>query len=320
MIGVRTNDRFLKKVDVEEIFSKMLGEEETWKIYPDIKSMIPDKDEIDIILNLGRIHEEDLKKLDQVGWIFSYSAGVDAYPLEEMAKRDIILTNTSGVHAKNIAEQVMGAMIMYSRNLITAFKNQEEKIYDGTIPVGELSGKNLLVVGAGSIGQEIARKAKAFDMNITGIKNHVNEDLPEYFDEMYATDSLEDHLGNADYIVSVLPSTDKTRGLFDRKKFELMDPEAVFINVGRGDLIVEEDLIQILKDKKIRGAYLDVFPKEPVPADSELWDLDNLLMTPHNAGTTPNYFSRAMKIFLENLKRYRNGEELMNRIDYELKY
>jgi D-2-hydroxyacid dehydrogenase (NADP+) len=320
MIGIRTEDSFLKIADIEELLSKKLGKDESWKIYPDIKSMLPDKDKIEIIINAGKINQEDLEALDKLKWIFSYSAGVDSYPLEYLEKRGIVLTNTSGVHAKNIAEQVMGAMIMFSRNLITALRKQEEKIYDKNIPVGELTGQNLLIVGTGSIGKEIARKAKAFDMNICGIRNRSAGEIPKYFDEIYSVDSLDDRLGDFHYIVCVVPSTDKTRGLFDRRKFDLMNPNTVFINVGRGDLIVEDDLTQALKTKRIRGAYLDVFPNEPLPSDSELWGLDNLLITPHNAGSTPKYFSRAMEIFLENLKKYRTGEELINKINYGLKY
>lgn len=319
MIAIRTNDSFLKIHDIEEILPQKLSDVE-WKIYPDIKSMADDKDEIEIIINEGRIDEEDLEKVDKVKWIFSYSAGVDFYPLEYMEKRGIILTNTSGVHAKNISEQVLGAMIMFSRNLITALKNQEKKIYDGDISVGELTGKNLLIIGTGAIGKEIARRARAFDMNVCGVRNHPDGNVPDNFDEIYKTDDLEEHLKGFDYVVSVVPSTDKTRGMFDKRKFELMDEDAVFINVGRGDLIVQDDLIEALLNKKIRGAYLDVFPKEPVPEESKLWEIDNLLMTPHNAGTTPNYFTRAMDIFKENLERYKDGRELINAINYGLKY
>lgn len=318
MIGIRTDGKLLKFRDIETLPEKIEGE--TWKVYTDAESMIKDKDEIDIILNENKIYEEDLEKLDKVKWISSYSAGVDFYPLEYLDKRGIILTNTSGVHAKNISEQVIGSMIMFSRNFITALKNQERKIYDQSVPVGELDGKNLLIIGTGAIGREIAKKAKAFDMNVCGIRNNPEGEPLKNFDEIYGTDSLEDHLGGFQYIVSVVPSTDKTRGLFDSKKFDLMDEDAVFINVGRGDLIVYDDFIEALETKKIRGAYLDVFPEEPVLEDSKLWELDNLLMTPHNAGSTPNYFKRAMEIFINNLKRYKNGEALINVIDYDKKY
>ena len=321
MIAVNTDGKLLKIEEAEEMFNRVLPENEEWKIYSDLKSMLPDKDKIDIVFNASRkLQAEELRKLCKLRWIFSYSAGVEHYPLDELEKSGVILSNTSGVHAKNIAEQVMGAMIMFSRNLFAACENQKKKIYDREIPLGELSGQNLLIIGTGSIGREIARKAKAFDMNVTGIRNRSGRERPKYFDAVYTADSLEEQLGGVQYIVCVVPSTDKTRGLFNRDKFELMSRDAVFINVGRGDLIDERALIEALKTKRIRGAYLDVFPTEPIPENSEFWDLDNLLITPHNAGRTPNYLPRSMEIFLENLKRFRKGEELINRIDCALKY
>lgn len=320
MIGVLTKDNFLKVSDIENAFPKILGRDEEWKIYNKFDQMYADKDEIEIIINASKIDNEKIKEFKNLKWIFSYFAGVDSYPLETLKDMGVILTNTSGVHSKSIAEQVFGVMIMFSRNLITAFRNQEKKIYDGSIDHDELTGKNLLIIGMGSIGKEIARKAKVFDMHVTGIRNHANKPLPDNFDEAYSTDELDEHLKNKDYIVSILPSTDKTNWLFDKNKFALMDKSAVFMNVGRGNLIVEEDFIEALETKKIKGGYLDVYPVEPVPEDSKLWDLDNLIMTPHNAGPTPLYFSRAIKIFEKNYKLYKNGDDMINVIDYDLKY
>lgn len=317
MIAVTTNDVFLKVDEVEQALRELDGVG-PWKIYPNFEAMLPDKDDIEIILNTAWL-DARIAEFKKLRWVFSYSAGVECYPQEQLAKMGVILTNTSGVHAKSIAEQVLGAMIMFSRNLIAAFKNQTEKVYDGRIPTGELSGQYLLIVGAGAIGREIARKAKAFDMNVTGIRNHAG-DRPEYFDNMYTMEPLDSLLPQAHYVVCVLPSTEATRHLFDATKLSLMHPDAVFMNVGRGDLVVEEDLVDVLRARSIRGAYLDVFEHEPVPQDSPLWELDNILMTPHNAGPTPHYFERAFAIFAENLRRLRRGEALLNRIDYALTY
>lgn len=320
MIAITTNDDFLKVKDLEKTFPKIFGEDEEWKIYPDFESMLPDKEKIEILFNATLLDREKIKEFTRLRWIFSYSAGVEKYPQKELQEMGVILTNTSGVHSKSIAEQVLGAMIMFSRNLLTAMKNQEKKIFDVNIPVRELTGEKLLIVGTGAIGREIARKAKVFDMEVTGIRNHVTGEALENFEAIYATDSLEEHLSGFQYIVCAVPSTKKTHHLFDERKLSLMGPEAVLMNVGRGDLIVEEDLIEALKKKTIRGAYLDVFEKEPVPEDSPLWDLDNLLMTPHNAGPTPHYFERAMKIFMKNLSLYRKGQPLINQVNYQEKY
>ena len=322
MIAVTDSGGFVK-IDADQIDQAMrreFGDTETWKVYSDFDSMLPDKENIEIILNNAPLNPAKLDQFQNLRWVFSYSAGIDRYPLRELSKMGVVLTNTSGVQAKPIAEQVFGAMIMFSRNLITAFQNQAARAWDQTIPVSELADQNLLVVGAGAIGREIARKAKAFDMHVTGIRNHLTDELPTHFDAMFTMNSLESLIPQAHYVVSVLPSTEATRGLFDISKFELMNPEAVFINVGRGDLTVEGDLICALREKTIKGAYLDVFTTEPVPKDSPLWDLDNLLMTPHNSGPSQHYFKRAFAIFVQNLRRYRRGEPLVNQINYELKY
>lgn len=320
MIGVITNDKFLKVSDIERTFPEILGDKDEWKIYPRLDAALEDKDDIEIILNASILDGEKIKEFKNLKWVFSYSAGVDAYPLDSLRGMGVILTNTSGVHSKSIAEQVFGAMIMFSRNLITAFRNQEKRVYDQSIPISELTGKKLLIIGMGAIGKEIARKAKAFDMEVIGIRNHVTKDLPQYFDKAFAASDLDKHLAGMDYIVSILPSTPETKHLFDKKKFDLMDEKTIFINVGRGDLIVEEDFIDALESRKIKGAYLDVFPVEPVPEDSRLWDLDNLIMTPHNAGPTPLYFSRSMEIFKKNYDLYKTGGKMINVINYDLKY
>ncbi len=319
MIAVITNDKFLKVDDIKEAFPHIVGDEK-WEVYPRLDAIKEEKDQVEIIFNGGLIDGEKIKEFKNLKWIFSYSAGVDTYPLDVLKDMGVVLTNTSGVHAKPIAEQVFGAMIMFSRNLIEAFRNQEKRIYDPWIDHSELSGKKLLILGMGAIGKEIARKAKAFDMDVTGVRNRANQELPQYFDRAYPTSELDKHLAGMDYIVSILPSTDQTNRLFGKEKFDLMDEKTIFINVGRGNLIVEEDFIEALESKKIRGAYLDVFPVEPVPEDSKLWDLDNLIMTPHNSGPTPLYFSRAIKIFEKNYKLFKNNEKLINTINYELKY
>ncbi|MDO5301987.1 MAG: D-2-hydroxyacid dehydrogenase [Tissierellia bacterium] len=316
---------FLKVADVEAAFPAIVGEGEEWKIYSSLNDMLPEKEKIEIILNAGLEGAglggaTVLGEFPNLRWVFNYFAGVDHYPMEMLREKGVILTNVSGVHGKNIAEQVTGAMIMFTRCYLTTMKNQQKKIYDRNLPLAELCGKKLLIVGAGAIGREIARKAKAFDMVVTGIRNRAVAEIPENFDEMYTTDVLDEHLADQDFIVSVLPSTEKTQGLFNGEKFKLMSPDAVFMNVGRGDLIVVEDLVEALNSGEIKGAYLDVFPEEPLPEDSPLWDLENLIITPHIAGTTPNYFPRAMEIFKENFSRYKNGKELMNVVDYNLKY
>ena len=318
MIAILTNDGFLKIDKVKNYFSNNIDYD--WKIYTSFDSMLEDKDKIDIILNSLELDGNKIKEFNNLKWVFSYSAGIDNYPLKELDEIKVTLTNVSGVHSKNISEQVLGIMIMFSRNLFQAIKNQENRLYK-KYHIDELYSKNLMIIGMGKVGRELARRAKAFDMNITGIRNHVEKGSEEkYFDQVYSTDTLDQHLNNQDYIVSILPSTDKTKKLYNYDKFSLMDSKSIFINVGRGDAVVEEDLIKALENGIIKGAYIDVSEMEPIPEDSPLWDTKNLFITPHISGSTPYYFDRAIKIFKENLNRYKNGEKLINKIDYKDMY
>ncbi|MDO5026314.1 MAG: D-2-hydroxyacid dehydrogenase [Tissierellia bacterium] len=317
MIGVFSNGKFLKLEDVRDYFSKNIDRD--WKIYEDFDSLYKDRDKIEILVNSMGLGEDKIKDFKNLKWVFSYSAGVDSYPLEAFKDMKVKLTNVSGVHAKNISEQVLGVMIMFSRNLIQAMMNKEEKTYR-KYETSELFGKSLLIVGMGAIGKELARRAKAFDMKIVGVRNHLDGKSHPYFDQIFVSSDLKDHIGSFDYIVSILPSTDKTRRIFDYKMFELMDEASIFINVGRGDAVVEEDLLKALEENKLKGAYLDVFNKEPLDEKSQLWDMDNVFITPHIAGTTPFYFERAMELFEKNLNEFENGEKMTNLISYEDKY
>ncbi len=317
MIAVLTNNSFLNINRIKEYFSSNIDKD--WEIYQDFDAMLQDKDKIDVIFNSMKLDANKITEFKKLKWVFSYSAGVDNYPLEALDKMGVTLTNVRGVHGKSISEQVLGVMIMFSRNLFQALKNQQSKKFK-KYHIEELYTKNLLIVGMGAVGKELARRAKAFDMHITGIRNHADKGLEENFDEVYSTDSLDEHLKGQDYIVSILPSTDKTRDLYNYEKFSLMDNNAVFINVGRGDAVVEEDLIKALEEGIIKGAYTDVSKEEPIPEDSKLWQAPNLFITPHIAGPTPYYFDRAIKIFKENLDHYEKGEELINKINYKDKY
>lgn len=320
MIGIIADGKFLNREDAEREFPKVLDGKEDWKIYDSFQSMYEDKEKIEIIFSTVAIDGEKIKDFKNLKWIFSYSAGVDIYPLQTLKEMGVVLTNTSGVHAKNISEQVMGAMIAFSRNFIESMKNKRKRKFDKGIRLGELVGERLLIIGTGAIGKEIARKAEFFEMEVDGVRSKKSNEKIEHFNKIYSIDEIENILGDYNYIVSILPSTEKTKNFFDKKKFSLMDKDAVFMNVGRGDLVVEPDLIDALESHKIRGAYLDVYNKEPLDESSKLWDFDNILMTPHNAGITPHYLKRSLEIFMRNLKNFRENKEMVNVIDYNLGY
>lgn len=251
---------------------------------------------------------------EDLQWIQSLSAGYDRYDLEYLREHDIVLTTVSGVHAKPVADHVMGSVLLFERGLHRAIRRQNSSEWRRWQP-DELSGKTLAVIGAGSIGTEIARRAKAFGMDVVGTKRDPStggEDL----DEVYGPGSFHTVLGISDHVVATCPLTDKTRNLFDGQAFGSMDSDAIFVNVSRGDVVEQEALTRALQNAAIKGAVLDVAKEEPLPPNSPLWDLSNVLITPHLAGGSPRYIDRVAELFATNYSFFIAGEkdEMGNRV------
>jgi len=174
-------------------------------------------------------------------------------------------------------------------------------------------------VGAGAIGAEIARLGRAFGMHVLGVKRDVSEPV-EHVDELHPVAALHELAGRADAIVSVLPGTEATTGLLDAALFAAVKPGAVFVNVGRGTVVDEDALIAALRDGSLAGAALDVFAQEPLPPASPLWELENVIVSPHDTARVASEEARQVELFCDNLRRYLAGEELRNRVDLELLY
>ena len=275
-------------------------------------------DEVEAVIPPWRFKAEDLALLKNLKWIQTFSAGVNTLPLKEIKERGILLTNSSGVHGPQMTDHIMGMILSFSRALLPSIRNQKEKNWKVDYPLSELTGKEMLIVGAGSIGQLLAKKAKAFDMNVVGLKRTV-EDL-ENFDEVRPLGELQRSMKTADYVVILAPLTKETRGLIGKEELALMKEDAVLINLARGPLVDEAELIKALEEKKIRGAGLDVFSREPLPSDSPLWDLDNIILTPHLGGFSDVSNERSIALISENIRRYYAGEKLKNIVDLELGY
>ena len=275
-------------------------------------------DEVEAVIPPWRFKAEDLALLKNLKWIQTFSAGVNTLPLKEIKERGILLTNSSGVHGPQMTDHIMGMILSFSRALLPSIRNQKEKNWKVDYPLSELTGKEMLIVGAGSIGQLLAKKAKAFDMNVVGLKRTV-EDL-ENFDEVRPLTELQRSMKTADYVVILAPLTKETRGLIGKEELALMKEDAVLINLARGPLVDEAELIKVLEEKKIRGAGLDVFSREPLPSDSPLWDLDNIILTPHLGGFSDVSNERSIALISENIRRYYAGEKLKNIVDLELGY
>jgi phosphoglycerate dehydrogenase-like enzyme len=274
--------------------------------------------EAEIIMNFGRIDPGIIKTCHNLKWIFSVTAGVEQLPFAELMKMGVKVTNTRGIHASQIAEQTMGLIISFSRRLNRCSKNQLQQKWEQFMPVDELTGKTLCIIGAGSIGREIARKAKAFDLRVIGIKNHP-EPL-EHFDEVWGTSRLHEALSQADYHVLITPLTDQTYHLIGPEEFKAMKDSSIFINMSRGDTVDEAALIEAVQKGMIAGAGLDVFHEEPLPPHNPLWKMENVIITPHNAGISPTTFKKAIEVFVESLTCYRQGKPLPNEVDLQRKY
>ncbi|MDP4098968.1 D-2-hydroxyacid dehydrogenase [Paenibacillus sp. P96] len=276
----------------------------------------------EILLGWSKLLEEPaLHAESPLRWVQVRSAGIDMLPLERLEQKSVLLTNASGVHAIPITEMIFGFLLSHTRYLHTAGKQQLQQIWKkpANNTLGELHGQTMLIVGVGEIGSETARIAKAFGMRVTGIRRS-GRNLP-YVDHMYTMDGLQQAVADADIVVNILPATDETLHIFDEKLFAAFKPGMFFVNVGRGQTVNTDALVQSLENGQVAFAGLDVFEEEPLPAGHPLWAMENVLITPHIAGDTERYDGRVFDIFLENLKAYAAGHELpRNRVDYKIKY
>ncbi|WML28165.1 D-2-hydroxyacid dehydrogenase [Neobacillus sp. OS1-33] len=253
------------------------------------------------------LEEYCLTPESKLKWFQSWSAGIDYLPLQEMNSRDLYLTSANGVHAYPISETIFGLMLALTRKIHTYVKNQQKKTWHHAHMGLEIHEKTIGIIGVGTIGKETAKIAKAFGMRVLGVR-HSGQPV-DYVDEMYTPDQLDQLLPNCDYVVVTLPLTKETNRLFGAEQFKQMKASAFFINIGRGEILVETDLIQALMEGAIAGAGLDVFETEPLSPESPFWEMENVIVTPHTSGSTENYNQRVIEnILIPNLKAYLSGE------------
>ena len=260
-----------------------------------------------------------IEKAKKLKWIHSFSAGMDRVLTPQVLKSKIILSNSSGIHAIPIAEHVLSFMLIFTRKFHEAFVNQKGKIWRKNQDLTELRDKTVLVVGLGNIGTEVARLANCFGAHVIAIKQDI-KNKPDGIHKVYSINQIEKILPKGDFVVLCLPLTDRTYHLFDMKKFKLMKKSGVIINIGRGPLIKEADLILALEKKIIQGAGLDVTEEEPLPKDSHLWGMENVIITPHHSGWSEKYMDRAIDLFCINLKAYLADKPLPNLVDKKRGY
>lgn len=264
-----------------------------------------------------RIRKDVVKRATDLRWIQTISAGVDGMLFPEMLESDVILTNVRGMHAETIADHVFALILAFARELPFFLNRQREKQWDRR-EVRSLAGTKLAVVGMGGIGAEVARRGVAFGMQVVGTVRHPRK--MEGIEQVYPPEKLDEAIAGAEWVVIAAPLTTETVHLIRRDQLKLMGPKSVLINIGRGRIVDEAALIESLQTGEIAGAGLDVVEDEPLSPDSPLWRMENVIITPHIAGSMDNYIDRALEIFGENLRRYRAGEPLMNVVDKKLGY
>jgi phosphoglycerate dehydrogenase-like enzyme len=273
----------------------------------------------EILITFFKCSRQMLDAAPRLKWIQAISAGVDYMPLDEVARRHIILTNGRGIHRVHMSEFALASMIILARSLHVVFRNQMGKKWDRSVPQGEINDSVLGIIGLGDIGKEIARKASFLGMHVIGVKR--SPEPLEFVEEVYGPRDMGKVFEKSDYIINLLPSTAATERIIDRNYFDLMKKSACFINIGRGKTVNEPDLIATLRDGKIRAMLSDVYFEEPLPEDSPLWDLENVMLTPHICGMSPRYTERAVEIIDHNLEVYvHNKGEMINLVDLETGY
>ena len=268
---------------------------------------------------IGEPEEEEILKAENLRWLQLTWAGADKYTKMKAFPTGVELTNASGAFGKIISEYVIGNIIALYRGLPNYWKSKQKHLWVQNKSSETIYGKNILILGTGDIGRNIAHRIKAFETHVAGIKRTA---VPEHsqqmkeFDEVYDLTALDQELLKADIVIGCLPGTPETKGLLNYERLHFMKKAAILVNVGRGSLIPAEDLIRVLEEGHLKGAILDVFETEPLPSDSPLWEMEQVILTPHIAG--PSFGGNAevqdmiWNICMENLERYVKGKELKN--------
>ena len=254
---------------------------------------------------------------ESIEWIHLLSAGADRLLQQDLPFERLRISTSSGVHAATIGEYVMAGVLYHTKYLGRFTRQQLERRWERG-PQDELEGRTIGIIGLGAIGEGIAARAKGFGMRVIGIKRTPGS-VPNV-DQAYGPEGLHDVLGQADVLAVTVPLTPATRNLLGPAEFELMREGAILVNVGRGHVVDEVALAAALREGRLSGATLDVFADEPLPTDSPLWDLDNVLITPHIAGETPQYMRKAARVFVENYRSWQAEGRLTTAVDVQAGY
>jgi phosphoglycerate dehydrogenase-like enzyme len=270
---------------------------------------------------MGWLGREAFLAAEDLEWIQSPSSGVNYYlEIPELVESDVLLTSAVGTHSVCLAESVIAMILAFTRGIKDALAAQREHRWAGREirrTLVELTGSTMGIVGLGSVGREVAKRAAAFDMRVLAVDLYT-DDKPETVDALWSNDRLHEMLGQSDYVVVTVPWTPRTEGMIGPEEIAAMKDGAILIGISRGGVIDQEAMARALRSGHLKAAASDVFKPEPLPAESELWDLENFIVTPHAAGGTQYEGARVLEIFTENLERFLNDDfPLRNQVDKE---
>lgn len=265
---------------------------------------------------IGSVKADRLKDFKNLKWFQSYAVGVDAYTKKGVLNDGVILTNAPHVHSREVAEHAFASILSAVKKLHLYRDNQRENRWEDEGRVKEYSQLKVCIVGFGDIGNILAKMLKALNMYVIGVKRKMT-DKPDYIDELYLKEDLDKAISDVDVVVSVLPGTGENVHLFTLDTFRKMRKDTIFVNVGRGNLYSEDAIRKVLDEHIVETVVSDVFEKEPLDSESELWKYENLVITPHIAGGyhLDSAYEAFIDLCVENLTRYKEGRKLLNIVE-----
>jgi phosphoglycerate dehydrogenase-like enzyme len=259
---------------------------------------------------------ELLRAAGRLRWVQVGSAGVESYLFPELIESDVILTNAKGIYGTQLAEHTLAFILAFNRNFHLLARRQQQEVWesrDNLVP-HELRGETVLVVGLGGTGYDVAWRCHALGMRVIAVTRTFRP-FPDFIEKAAGMERLHDYLPKADYVALCCALTHETRGLFGAAELRAMKRTAYITNVTRGGVIVTDDLVRALREGEIAGAGLDVTDPEPLPKGHPLWQMENVILTPHSSGHSPHADRRMLELLAENLRRFERGEPLLNVVD-----
>ena len=282
-------------------------------VFPASQEELTEAADADVEIVFGKCKKELLSHLPNLKWIQANSAGMDAFLYPELRKSDVVVTNAARLYGPNVADQGFALLLALTRGIHQFARRQPDHNWDRNLPtpIIELTGSTIGIVGMGGIGEFMANRAKGFDTHVIAV-DAFRTDAPDNVDELMGIDQLSHLMRRSDVVMIACPLTDDTRGLINAQNLTLMKPNAYLINVARGPIVDQAALVEVLKQGKIAGAGLDVTEVEPLEKESPLWDMQNVIISPHVAGVSQARLPRLVSLFCENLIKYISGEPMAN--------